>query len=47
MGRDKVVEDTVWALVLGFNMRLYDKDGGLVIDTGQAVNTLSPLSKRG
>lgn len=44
--RDKVMEDTVWALMLGFNMRLYDKDGGLVIDTGQAVNSLSPLVKK-
>jgi two-component system sensor histidine kinase BaeS len=27
-------------------MRLHDKDGGLVIDTGQAVNSLSPLVKK-
>jgi len=44
--RDKVIEDTVWALMLGFNMRLYDKEGSLVIDTGQAVDSLSPLVKK-
>jgi len=44
--RDKVVSDTVWALMLGFHMRLYDKDGSLVIDTGQAVDSLSPLVKK-
>jgi len=44
--RDRVIEDTVWALMLGFNMRLYDKDGSLVIDTGKAVDTLSPLVKK-
>jgi len=44
--RDKVIEDTVWALMLGFNMRLYDKEGSLVIDTGQAIDSLSPLVKK-
>ncbi len=45
--QDAVIEDTVWALMLGLDMRLYDATGGLVIDTGHAVSTLSPLvSKR-
>ncbi|RJR20043.1 MAG: HAMP domain-containing protein [Nitrospiraceae bacterium] len=44
--RDRVIEDTVWALMLGFDVRLYDKDGSLVIDTGLAVDSLSPLIKK-
>ncbi|MEW6600095.1 MAG: ATP-binding protein [Nitrospirota bacterium] len=44
--RERVIEDTVWARILGFNMRLYDKKGVLVIDTGQAVGSLSPLVKK-
>jgi len=44
--RDRVIEDTVWALMLGFNMKLFDKNGSLVVDTGQAVSSLSPLVKK-
>ncbi len=47
-GWDKqhIVEDTVWALMLGFDIKLYDTDGTLVMDTEGAVNTLSPLVKK-
>ncbi|MDA8077598.1 MAG: ATP-binding protein [Nitrospiraceae bacterium] len=45
--QEAVVEDAVWALMLGLDVRLYDAAGGLVIDTDHAVATLSPLvSKR-
>lgn len=39
---ERVKDDTVWALMLGLNMRLYGADGALVIDTEQALNALSP-----
>ncbi len=44
--QENVIEDTVWALMLGLQIKLYDTDGTLVMDTGRAVNTLSPLVKK-
>ncbi len=41
-----IVEDTVWALMLGFDVKLYDANGRLVIDTQSAVDSLSPLVKK-
>jgi len=41
----EIVENTVWALMLGFEMKLFDSDGSIVIDTDGAVNILSPLVK--
>src|SRR3990172_9118911 len=38
----EIIENTVWALMLGFEMKLYDTDGSFVIDTDSAVNILSP-----
>lgn len=43
---EKVSEDIVWALMLGFRARLYDTDGVLIIDTEGAVKALSPLIKK-
>ncbi|MBI4699009.1 MAG: HAMP domain-containing protein [Nitrospirae bacterium] len=43
---EEVIEDTVWALMLGFHIRLYDMNGSMVIDTARAVNALSPLMKK-
>jgi two-component system sensor histidine kinase BaeS len=40
------IEDTVWALMLGFDIKLYDTDGSLVMETEKAINTLSPLVKK-
>jgi two-component system sensor histidine kinase BaeS len=40
---EHVIKDTVWALMLGFHVKLYDTEGSLVTETGRAVNTLSPL----
>ncbi len=43
----EIVENTVWALMLGFEMKLYEADGSFVIDTDSAVNILSPyVNKR-
>ena len=42
----EIIENTVWALMLGFEMSLYDAHGSFVIDTESAVNTLTPLVKK-
>ncbi len=39
-------EDALWALTLGFEIRLLDHQGKLVTDTQQAVHNASPLVKR-
>lgn len=44
--RGAAVEDTVWALMLGFDIELYDEKGTLVMDTDQAVESLSPLVRK-
>jgi two-component system sensor histidine kinase BaeS len=41
-----IVEDTVWALMLGFDVKLYDANGALVVDTQSAIDSLSPLVKK-
>lgn len=41
-----IIDDTVWALMLGFDIKLYDTKGNLVIDTESAVEMLSPLVKK-
>ncbi|GAB4389960.1 MAG: ATP-binding protein [Thermodesulfovibrionales bacterium] len=43
---DDVVERTVWALMLGMEIRLLDYKGNLRMDTDQAMERLSPLVKR-
>lgn len=42
----EIIENTVWALMLGFEMRLSDTHGSFVIDTEGAVNTLTPLVRK-
>jgi two-component system sensor histidine kinase BaeS len=42
----EIIENTIWALMLGFDMRLYDAEGNSIIDTEGAANTLSPLVKK-
>ena len=42
----EIIENTVWALMLGFEMKLYDADNSFVIGTDSAVNTLTPLLKK-
>ncbi|HXX80649.1 MAG TPA: ATP-binding protein [Thermodesulfovibrionales bacterium] len=42
----EIIENTIWALMLGFDMRLHDADGNVIIDTEGAANTLSPLVRK-
>jgi len=42
----EIIENTIWALMLGFDMKLYDAGGGFIIDTESAVNILSPLVRK-
>lgn len=39
-------EDALWALMLGFEIRVIDADGRVVSDTETALASLSPLMKR-
>jgi signal transduction histidine kinase len=41
--REAAVENAVWALMLGFDIELYDEKGALVMDTDKAVESVSPL----
>jgi two-component system sensor histidine kinase BaeS len=41
-----VIENTVWAMMLGIEMKLFDADGKLIMDTDSAVDTLSPFVKK-
>lgn len=41
-----IVEDEVWALMLGLDVKLYDANGALIMDTKGAIETLSPLVKK-
>jgi two-component system sensor histidine kinase BaeS len=43
---DAQAEDALWALALGFEMRLLDRQGKLVIDTEKAIRSASPLVRR-
>ncbi len=44
--KENVTEDIVWALMLGFKVRLFDMDGRLITDTESAVKSISPLMKK-
>lgn len=41
-----ISEDTIWALMLGLEIKIRDMNGMVVMDTEKAINTLSPLVKR-
>ena len=41
--RDILSEDAIWALMLGFEMRILDHKNRVVTDTGKALASLSPL----
>ncbi len=43
---ESIINNTVWALMLGFDMKLYDVQGTLLMDTDTALNDLSPLVKK-
>jgi two-component system sensor histidine kinase BaeS len=44
--REAAVENTVWALMLGFDLELYDEKGTPVMDTDQALESVSQLVKK-
>jgi two-component system sensor histidine kinase BaeS len=39
--KDAIVEDAIWALMLGLEIRVKDMEDNLIMDTGTAVNRLS------
>jgi two-component system, OmpR family, sensor histidine kinase BaeS len=43
---DAILEDTIWALMLGLEIRIKDADDNILMDTTKAVNSLSPLVKK-
>lgn len=42
----EIIENTIWALMLGFDMRLHDAEGNSIIDTEGATNTLSSFVRK-
>ncbi len=44
--KEVIGEDAIWALMLGFEIRIFDIDRNLVMDTEKALGTLSPLVKK-
>jgi two-component system, OmpR family, sensor histidine kinase BaeS len=43
---DTVQRDIVWAYLLGFETRLLDREGSIVMDTDRALKALPPLAKQ-
>jgi two-component system sensor histidine kinase BaeS len=43
---ESIIENTVWAMMLGIEMKLYDAGGNLIMDTAKAIDTLSPFVKK-
>jgi two-component system, OmpR family, sensor histidine kinase BaeS len=43
---ENLKENTIWAMMLGVEMRLFDSGGNPVMDTDSALEALSPLIKR-
>ncbi len=44
--QESIIENTVWAMMLGIEMKLFDTDGDLIMDTDKAIDTLSPFVKK-
>ena len=44
--KDVIGEDTVWAYMLGMEVRIVDMDNTVVMDTDRAIKGLSPLTKK-
>ena len=34
---ESIIENTVWAMMLGIEMKLFDADGNLIMDTDKAI----------
>lgn len=43
---DIVIENTIWALMLGLDVRLFDSAGNLIMTTERAIDSLPPLVKK-
>jgi two-component system sensor histidine kinase BaeS len=43
---DVLTEDTIWALMMGLEIKIKDLDGKTIIDTEVAINKLSPSMQR-
>ena len=43
---DVIMEDTIWALMLGLEVRIKDVNDKVIMDSEKALNSLSPLVKR-
>lgn len=43
---DVIVEDTIWALMLGLDVKIKDINGVVIMDTEKAINSISPLTKK-
>lgn len=43
---DTLVETSLWALMLGFEVKIINRVGQPVMDTEKAINSLSPLAKK-
>ncbi len=44
--RKEIIENTIWAYMLGIDVRLFDTEGNLIIDVGEAMESLPPLVKK-
>ena len=45
-GSDAQAQDAIWALTLGFEIRLFGNDGRMIVDTDQAIRNASPLARK-
>jgi two-component system sensor histidine kinase BaeS len=43
---DVIIENTLWALMLGMDVRLFDSAGNLIMTTERAIDSLPPLVKK-
>lgn len=41
-----IIEDTIWALMQGLEIRVLDENEKIVMDTERAINSLTPLMKK-
>lgn len=44
--QERLTTDLIWANQMGFELKLYDQDGRLLITTDQALSGLSPLMRK-
>ncbi len=44
--KEAQAQDALWALTLGFDIRLLDEKGNMIIDTAEAIESASPLARR-